>query len=154
MGEQEYAGTIGPYVITAASGTPEWRLNWQNTFAMGPASLTLTAYWTEGYLSVAEDNGGFHDDDSCLSGVGSGTPATYLDQTTPIVCKVDDSFFVDAQFGYDVTDDLELYINASNVLGDDPAYDPTTYGAVGYNAAWGTPGILGRYVTLGFRARF
>ena len=155
-GVQEFAGTIGPYAITAASGTPKWRLNWQNTFEWGPAALTLTAYWTEGYLSVAEDNGGSHTDRSCLSGVGSGTPATYLDGTTPIVCKVDDSFYIDAHASYDITDNVQLYLNVSNLLGEDPAFDPTTYGAASpsYNPAWGTPGILGRFFTIGARATF
>ncbi|QGZ96347.1 TonB-dependent receptor domain-containing protein [Terricaulis silvestris] len=152
--EQEYAGTIGPYIITAASGTPQWRLNWQNTFTFGPASLSLTAYWTEGYLSVAEDIGGDADDDTCASGVGTGAPATYLDGETIIVCEVDDSFYLDAHGAYDLNDTVQIYLNVQNVLGEDPAYDPTTYGAVGYNPSWGTPGILGRFFTIGARARF
>jgi len=157
-GTQEFAGTIGPFAITAASGTPKWRFNWQNTFEWGPASLTLTAYWTEGYLSVAEDNpnGGVHTDHSCLSGVNGGTPATYLDGATPIVCRVDDSFYVDAHASYDVTDHVQFYVNVANLLGEDPAFDPTTYGAASpsYNPAWGTSGILGRYFTIGARATF
>jgi iron complex outermembrane recepter protein len=152
--EQEYAGTIGPYIITAASGTPQWRLNWQNTVTFGAASISLTAYWTEGYLSVAEDIGGDASDGTCESGVGTGAPATYLDGETMILCEVDDSFYIDAHGSYDLTDSLQLYINVANVLGEEPAYDPTTYGAVGYNPAWGTPGILGRFFTFGARARF
>jgi len=62
----------------------------------GPASLSLTAYWTEGYRSVAEDIGGDADDETCESGVGTGAPATYLDGETIIVCEVDDSFYLDA----------------------------------------------------------
>jgi iron complex outermembrane receptor protein len=154
--EQEYAGTIGPYIITAASGTPHWRLNWQNTFDFGRASVTATAYWTEGYLSVAEDNAGDADDDSCLSGTAGGTPATYLDGETPIVCKVDDSFYIDLHGQYDFTDQFQLFMDISNVLDEEPAFDPTTYGAhtPSYNPAWGTPGILGRFFTIGARARF
>jgi iron complex outermembrane receptor protein len=153
---EEYAGTIGPYVITAASGTPQWRVNWQNTFDFGRASITATAYWTEGYLSVAEDNAGNHDDDTCLSGTAGGTPATYLDGETPIVCRVDSSFYVDLHGAYDFTDQFQLFMDVSNALDEDPAFDPTTYGAhtPSYNPAWGTPGILGRYISIGARARF
>ena len=93
-------------------------------------------------------------DETCLSGVGTGAPATYLDGATPIVCEVDDSFYLDAHGSYDLNDNLQIYLNVQNVLGEDPAYDPTTYGAVGYNPAWGTPGILGRYITIGARATF
>lgn len=153
-GEQEYAGTIGPFVITAASGTPQWRLNWQNTIDFGRASITATAYWTEGYLSVAEDNGGTAGDDTCLSGVGSGTPATYRDLQTPVVCKVDDSFYIDLHGQFDATEGLQLYVDVANVLDEDPAYDPTTYGSFNYNPAWGVPGIVGRFISIGARARF
>lgn len=152
--EQQYAGTIGPYIITAASGTPQWRASWQNTFTMGPAALSLTAYMTEGYLSTAEDNGGSANDETCLSGAGSGTPTTYLDGTTPIVCKVDNSFYVDMHGSYDVNENYQVYLNVSNLLDEDPAFDPTTYGAAGYNPSWGTPGILGRFLTVGVRATF
>jgi iron complex outermembrane receptor protein len=155
-GRQEYAGTIGPYIITAASGTPQWRFNWQNTVDFGRLSLTATAYWTEGYLSVAEDNAGSANDETCLSGTAGGTPATYLDGTTPIVCRVDDSFYIDVHGAFDVTDEVELFMDISNVLDEEPAFDPTSYGALSpsYNPAWGTPGILGRFFTIGARARF
>ena len=79
---QHYAGTIGPYSITAASGTPKWKANWQNTFSKGPFTGTVTIYYTDGYSEVAEDNGGVYTDDTCLSGVGSGTPATFRDNAT------------------------------------------------------------------------
>jgi iron complex outermembrane receptor protein len=155
-GRQEYQGTLGPFIITAASGTPQWRLNWQNTVDFGRVSLTATAYWTEGYLSTAEDNAGDHKDEDCDTGVAGGTPATYLDGVTPIVCRVDDSFYIDLHGSFDVTDEVELFMDISNVLDDEPAFDPTSYGALSpsYNPAWGTPGILGRFFTIGARARF
>lgn len=155
-GRQEYAGTIGPYIITAASGTPQWRFNWQNTLDFGRFSWTTTAYWTEGYLSVAEDNAGSANDETCLSGAAGGTPATHYDGVTPIVCRVDDSFYVDMHGAFDVTDRLEVFLDVSNVLDEEPAFDPTSYGALSpsYNPAWGTPGILGRFFTIGARARF
>jgi iron complex outermembrane receptor protein len=147
-GEQEYAGTIGPYIITSASGTPQWRGSWQNTFAWGPASLTLTAYYTEGYLSSAEDVGG--DAEDC----NTDPVHHYRDGVTAVVCKVDDSIFLDANVTYDLNDNFQFYLDVSNVLDEDPAFDPTTYGAWQYNPAWGTPGIIGRYFTLGARATF
>lgn len=155
-GRQEYQGSIGPFIITAASGTPQWRFNWQNTIDFGRVSLTATAYWTEGYLGTAEDNAGDHKDETCASGVAGGTPATHLDGVTPIVCRVDDSFYIDMHGSFDVTDEFELFLDVSNILDEDPAFDPTSYGALSpsYNPAWGTPGILGRFFTIGARARF
>jgi iron complex outermembrane recepter protein len=146
--EQEYAGTIGPYIITAASGTPQWRANWQNTFTMGPATFGVTMYYTDGYKSSAEDVGG--DSDDCNT-----PPVThYYDGATPLTCEVDPSFFVDLHGGYDITEELQLYLDVGNVFDEAPALDTTTYGAFNYNPAWGTPGILGRYFTIGARARF
>ena len=91
---QHYAGTIGPYQTTSASGTPKFRGNWQNTLQYGPASITATVYYTGGYNETAEDNNSLVNADgtpqrpNCLTGVGDGTPASYRDGVTPVVCRV------------------------------------------------------------------
>jgi len=158
---EEYAGTIGPYAAVSAAGAPQWRLNWQNTFVAGPATFSVTAYWTEGYTSVAADFGGDPNSSDCLDDPATpgddGSPvAHYQDGETPIVCNVDDSFYVDLHGSYDFTDNFQLYVDVSNVFDEDPALDFTTYccGGAPYNSAWGTPGIIGRFITIGARARF
>ena len=38
---EHFAGTIGPYNTTSASGTPQYRANWQNTLDFGHDTLSL-----------------------------------------------------------------------------------------------------------------
>ena len=151
---QHYAGTLGPYSITAASGTPKWKANWENTFTRGPLSATVTVYYTDGYLETAEDNGGSAFDDTCLSGVGSGTPATFRDNATPVVCHVSPQTYVDLHASYQVTKRIQLFMDVKNLFDRNPSYDPTTYGASNYNPAWGAEGIVGRYFKFGAKATF
>ena len=146
---QHYAGTLGPYQITSASGTPQLRGSWQNSFEIGRLSLTATANYTSGYELTAEDNGATKGD--CLGGAAFGTPATYIDGTTPILCRT--SPFVDVNFNADfsVTDKLDVYVNVSNAFDKKPPLDPTTYGAYQYNPAWANAGIIGRSISLGVK---
>ncbi len=149
---QHYAGTIGPYNVTSASGTPQWRGNWENTFAFGRTTLSATVYYTSGYEEEAEDNGAIAG--NCDGSAFTGTPATYVDGVTPIVCNVKAFVDVDLHASYDVTKHLQVYMNVANLLDASPPYDPTTYGGWQYNPAWAEAGIVGRYFKLGAKITF
>ena len=149
---QHFAGTLGPYQTTSASGTPHWRFSWQNTFAYDKFSTTATVYFTDGYSSTAEDNGAIAND--CLDSVGTGTPATYRDGATPIVCNVSSFVDVDWHLQYQLRPELQVYLDVSNLFGAKAPYDPTTYGGYQYNPAWANAGILGRYFKFGMKAVF
>ena len=86
--------------------------------------------------------------------MGSGTPATYRDNATPVVCRVQSQTYVDLHASYQVTKRIQLYMDVKNLFDSDPSYDPTTYGASNYNPAWGTEGIIGRYFKFGAKATF
>lgn len=149
---EHFAGTIGPYATTSASGTPKFRANWQNTLAYGPVTGTVTAYYTDGYQEEAEDNGAVTGD--CLGGVGTGTPAAYRDNATPIVCKVKPFWDIDLHATYDLTRHFQFYVDVSNLFDRNAPYDPTTYGGYQYNPAWANNGIIGRYFKVGAKATF
>jgi iron complex outermembrane receptor protein len=146
---QRYDGTLGPYNITSASGSPKWRGSWQNTLDFGSARLTATAYYTSGYGAEAEDVEGVRGE--CPSG---GSVAFYEDGVTPVECDVDATFNLDLTGSVDVTDRATFYVNVLNVLDEKPAFDPNTYGGVNYNPAWGQSNIMGRYVRVGVRTSF
>ena len=147
---QRYDGTIGPYVITSASGAPKLRGTWQNTIDLGRYSLTGTANYTSGYQGVAEDVGGTRGD--CLgSAASTGVPTTYRDGVTPIRCRTKAFIDFDMTGEVRVTDRFSLYANVLNVFDVKPPLDPTTYGGYQYNPAWANAGIIGRYLRMGAR---
>ncbi|TPG16781.1 TonB-dependent receptor [Sphingomonas koreensis] len=152
---QHYAGTIGPYAITSASGTPRWRAQWQNTLSMGRYSLTATAYYTSGYKESAEDVSGAGSQNDCYGNTGdTGVPTPYEDGITPIRCNVKSFIDVDLHGAIKVTDNFTFYGDVLNVLGAKAPLDPTTYGAYQYNSSWSQAGVVGRYFKIGANFSF
>ena len=148
-GTQHYAGTLGPYIAVSASGTPKFRANWTNTLAYGPATFSLTAYFTDGYELYAEDED--------ASGANCSTSAIntyYLDGATPVVCKVKPFWDFDAHTTYQVTHNIQAYLDISNLFDKRAPLDPATYGGDNYNPAWANDGIYGRYFKVGLKATF
>src|SRR5207253_10117282 len=41
--EQQYVGTEAPYILSSGAGTPRYRAHFDNTFTIGPATVTGTA---------------------------------------------------------------------------------------------------------------
>ena len=165
--KQEYQDSLGPYQTTSASGTPQWRGSWQNTFDFGTFSITGTAYYTGGYSEGASDDGNLPDGQTCYtSGINGsqinagGAFALYRDGNTVVACRVKRFIYGDVTASFKVNDQFTLYANILNVTNEKPPYDPSTYGAgsganIGnYNPAWGTAGILGRYFRVGARVKY
>ena len=148
-GTQHYAGTLGPYIAVSASGTPKFRANWTNTLAYGPATFSLTAYFTDGYELYAED-----EDAPGANCSTSGVNTYYLDGATPVVCKVKPFWDFDAHTTYQVTHNLMAYLDISNLFDKRAPLDPATYGGDNYNPAWANDGIYGRYFKVGLKATF
>lgn len=147
---QRFDGTLGPYVITSASGTPKWRGTWQNTIEAGRFTLTGTANYTSGYENTAEDAGSTRGD--CYgSAAAAGVPATYRDGVTPITCRTKAFIDVDMAASIKVNDKFTLYGNVLNLFDVSAPLDPTTYGGYQYNPAWANGGIVGRYFRVGVR---
>jgi len=140
-GVQHFAGTVGPYSITSASGTPRWRANWQNTLSVNKWTVTATAYYTSGYKGVAPDSGA-GTTDTCASAIATtgGVPEQ---------CNVKSFFDVDLVISYAITDKFSIFGNVYNVANAKAPFDPNTYGGVNYNPAWSTAGIVGRYLKIG-----
>ena len=146
---QHYAGSIGPFNDVAAGGTPKFKANWTNTFAYGPLVTSVTAYFVDGYALQAEDEG-----DTIGQCVGGSINAVFIDNTTPIACKVKPFWDIDAHASYQVRANLQLYMDVQNLFDRRAPYDPTTYGGTDYNSTFAARGILGRYFKFGVRATF
>lgn len=156
---QHYAGTIAPFAAVAAGGTPKFRANWQNTLTFGPASLTATAYYTDGYNLEAEDQGdvagvciGPDPDGNLVS--ASNINTVFQDGVTPVSCKVKPFWDIDLHASYNVTHQFQFYVDVQNLFDRNAPYDPTTYGGNNYNTTFATQGIYGRFFKVGVRATF
>lgn len=143
-GVQHFVGTVGPYSITSASGTPRWRANWQNTVTVNKLSMTATTYFTSGYKGTADDYSGAGTSGSCANAI-----ALASDGMTPERCHVGHFIDVDLNVSYAVTPKSSVYFTMYNVAGAKAPFDPNTYGGVNYNPAWSTAGILGRTFKVG-----
>jgi iron complex outermembrane receptor protein len=137
---ESYEGTLGNFVLTAGSGTPEWRGSWQNTLQVDPFTISATANYVSGYNLSAEDQGGVSGD----CGLSNGF--------TP--CDVGRYITVDAVGSVRVNDNFTFYINVINLLNTLPSVDPVTYGALNYNPVQAGNGILGRQFRAGVKVNF
>jgi iron complex outermembrane receptor protein len=148
---QHYAGTLGPYAITSASGTPQWRANWQNTFETGPFTMSATAYYTSGYIGAADDATGAGTGHNCAFAI-----ASYLNSNPaiPLRCHVKSFVQVDLTGSIKVDDKITFYLNMLNALDVKPPFDPNTYGGNNYNPAFGQAGIVGRYFRAGVNIKY
>lgn len=148
---QRYAGTLGPFAITSASGTPRWRANWSNTFKLGAVSLTGTAYYTSGYRGAADDATGAGTSGSCANAI-----STYLGSNPPVAvrCNVRDFVDFDMNLSVQATEKARFYVNVLNLFDVSPPFDPNTYGGNNYNPAWANAGIVGRYFRAGVDFKF
>ncbi len=147
-GVQHFAGTVGPYAITSASGTPRWRANWQNTLTVSKWTLTATAYYTSGYRGTADDyNPVVAGESACDFAIATTTNAA--GNAVPEKCHVRHFIDVDLVASYKVTDKFALFADVYNVANAKAPFDPNTYGGVNYNPAWSQAGIVGRYFKVG-----
>ncbi len=148
---ESYAGTLSPCDVTSCSGAPEWRGDWQNTFDWNDTSVTLTGYFTQGVDLASTDYGGVKGD--CANNIYASV-YPYLDGT-PSLCSSKDIINWDLSIRQQVNERLSVYMNVQNVLNSEPEFDPSAaYNIYGYNPAWDSAGMLGRYFRIGAKVDF
>lgn len=141
-GIEQFAGTIGPYNTTSASGSPRWKANWSNTLTWRQLSVTPTVYYTSGYKTVAQD----------AEGPGVTSCANALQgyaQSPSGQCHVRNYWDVDLTVNYQISPRWSVYANVYNLLGFRSPYDFATYGSYLYNASWSQKGIVLRSFQFG-----
>ncbi|MCB2048123.1 MAG: TonB-dependent receptor [Novosphingobium sp.] len=144
---ERYDGTLSPCDYTSCSGSPKWRATWSSTIGIGKVDITPTVYYTGGYDTAAVDYGSVKGE--CDPAIG------FYQDGTPVRCKIGAQWNVDLNVNLKVNDQFSLYMNALNVLGIDPKFDPSAaYGIFNYNPAWGQPNIVGRYLRVGAKVDF
>jgi iron complex outermembrane receptor protein len=147
---QRYDGTLSPCDVTSCSGTPKWRGTWQNTFEFGPASVSVTAYYTSGYDTASVDYDGIKGD--CQFNTDNAVSTSAYVDGSPVNCTQAEQWNADLTGRYTFNDKYTVYAEVLNFLDIEPEFDPSAaYALFGFNPAWGGPNMLGRYYRVGFK---
>lgn len=136
----DFVGTQAPYITSSGAGTPEWRGNWQNSLAVGNATLTATAYYVDGYKAVAFDQFG---------GTDCATSNTYQGSDPNFNCKVKRFINVDLVGNYKVNDNFSFYFNIVNLFDAKAPLNAGNYAATNYNPTYTQIGAVGRLFRIG-----
>ncbi len=145
-GTQHYVGTQGPFQLSSGAGTPAWRGNWQNTLAVGPATISATAYYTSGYRNTAEDTTGPGTGGDCTSTADLGGD--------PSFCRTKHFLVVDLVGSYKVSENFTFYANINNLFDVSAPLNLPNYAGAAYNPTWSQSGAVGRSFRAGARFRF
>lgn len=163
----EYAGTHGPYVLSAASGTPADKAQINITWERGPLTVSGIVNYVSGMDLID------HEGSELVDG-GDGTWSTdtyegsyYVLNPDGKVCGVynpDGSMFNDCRVASFTTFDLfgkweaqknwEFTGSVQNLFNRLAPFDPYTYGGTNYNPSFHQSGAVGRFMTIGLKYTF
>lgn len=128
----QYVGTQAPFALSSGAGTPRYRGAWVNSYAVGPASFTLTTYYTSGFRETAID--------------ATGDPQACLYNNT--YCHVASFIDMDLTGIYKFNDHLSTSLTVANLLDRLPPIDPADYAGQNYNPTYAQAGIIGRFFKI------
>jgi len=143
-----YVGTQGPYILSSGAGTPRDRVSWANGVDVGPASITATINYVSGMFMSVPDVTGPNTGNLCFS------TATPTGANLPADCRVSSFTSVDLTGEYNFTDKVAGTMAILNVFDRKAPFDPIDYAGVNYNPTYHSAGIIGRFFTIGLKAKF
>jgi iron complex outermembrane receptor protein len=138
----QYVGTEGPYILSSGAGTPRYRGRWSNSVDVGPATVSVNAYYVSGFYMFGPDAA-----PGCLYNDPNGNPF-------PPNCHVASFLDVDLTGEYHFGDHLLVSGVVENVANRLPPFNPANYAGVNYNPTYAQAGIIGRFFRVGFSYKF
>ena len=153
------AGTHGPFIISAATGSPKTRAQWINTLTNGPWSLTGTV----NYISSFDLTDPSIQITDCVTALQNGSGGQYYQEPLGngivppgVKCKVDAFTTFDVSGRFDVTKQLSIHGSILNLFNARAPDDWLTYGggAAPYNPSFHSQGAIGRYFNIGMTYTF
>ncbi len=136
-----YAGTHGDCNITNCMGSPRDRISVRTSWDVGSWRLGAIANYRGTMSNKFEQS-----DTTCATINTAGADV-------PNGCKIASFMTVDLSFLYRLQKNTEIFGSMLNAFDKKAPFDPTTYGAIGYNPL-DYSGAIGRYFTLGVRHKF
>jgi iron complex outermembrane recepter protein len=163
----EYVGTHGPYVLSAAGGTPADRGRLQLTWDYNALSITGSINYVSS-MDMIDHKGetlSNHNDGTWGTTTGEGSyfvadPTGKVcgvynpDGTVRNDCKVDSFTTVDLRGTYKHGTAWEFNAGIRNLLDTKAPFDPYTYGGLNYNPVFHQQGAVGRAYSVGLRYSF
>ena len=137
----EYANTHGNCNTTNCIGTPADRANADVTYTFGPVIVS----------TIVNFRGGIRNKETQAS-----TACEEIDHTgasNPNNCRIGSFTSFDLTARYTPVKNVEIFGTIQNLFDRVPPFDPTTYGAVGYNPL-DFSGAQGRFFMAGARVKF
>jgi iron complex outermembrane recepter protein len=167
----EYVGTHGPYALSSASGTPEDRGSLEVSWSRNTFSLTGRVNYVGSMKmidhkgsEVADQGDGYFSTDTgegtYFFGAGSTGPTTACGVYNPNGslpygnCKIPYFMTFDLFGKLNISEQFELTASVTNFTNRTAPFDPYTYGALNYNAAFAQDGAVGRFFTVGAKYKF
>jgi iron complex outermembrane receptor protein len=164
----DYAGTQGPYVLSAASGTPKDRGALEATWSSGKYSLSARINYVAGMKLIDHNGETLVDNGDGTFSTTTGEYFNFVANPAGVVCAVyypngqpfngdctSKSFTtLDLSGKLDWSDHLEVNASMRNVFNTIAPLNPYTYGGLNYNPSFTQDGAIGRYLRAGFRYKF
>ncbi|MGH8446850.1 MAG: TonB-dependent receptor domain-containing protein, partial [Solimonas sp.] len=159
----EYAGSHGPYVLSAAGGTLSItfeRANWSTTLQanyVGP--MDFTDY--KGQALIDEGGGYWYNETTgnewhLPNGPSKSNCDAYSPDGRPFSgdCKLASFTSWDLFGKIDITEHWMISGSIQNLLNKEAPFDPYTYGGQNYNPVFHQAGAVGRFFTAGLKYTF
>ena len=138
----EYANTHGNCNVSNCVGTPADRANADVTYSFGPVVVS----------TIINFRGGFRNRETQAPTQGC-EEIDHTGANNPNNCRIGSFTTFDLTARYTPIRNTEVFGTIQNLFDRVPPFDPTTYGAVGYNPL-DYSGAVGRFFMLGARVKF
>ena len=143
-GSYDFAGNHGNCHITNCMGTPKDRISVAAAWDIGAWRLGGVVNYRGSLVNIKpEDNSTA----TCAYFLADGTTAS------PSGCKIKSFYTLDVNAVWKFRQNTEVFGSIQNLLDKKPPFDPTTYGAIGYNPL-DYSGAIGRYFKIGVKHKF
>ncbi len=159
--EFEYAGSHGPYSLSAAAGTPKDKASFEMIWERGSYSLSGRINYVGAMKAV--DNLSPEYDPTTAEGntPPAAAPQPYTcavyfpdGRPAPNGCKVAAFTTIDVSGRYQISKNLEINGSILNLFNKRAPWDPYTYGGVNYNPTYHQAGAVGTFFNLGAKYTF
>ena len=165
----QLAGTHGPFFFSGDTGNPKSRVRWENTFAKGRWSATITMNYISAFKVTDPSSIAFAGvpQDTCLEALTNGGGAASLNFANQLaagnvpsnsMCTVNHFTTWDLYGRFDATDKLSFHGSVTNLFNAKAPLDWATYGGalgeVPWNPSLHYSGAVGTYFTLGVTYTF